>query len=155
VREWKKRTMDLSWNPKTGQYLYVPNDDIGEESQLLVVGSYKIPKMRDGKRLFWEQVYHRVLEKFKPNIVWSYWIQICSFAKEQILSRFTLSYLKTNEIDLYFWVLKSKKHILYTVFSRLDGDAKLPNSFSYLEVPNQFLTEYVQSTVPSSDCVWK
>ncbi len=65
----------------------------------------------------------------------------------QILSKgFTLSYLKTNEIDTLFLTtqIKGNANILYG-FGMLDEDSKLPNSFALLgEVTNnQFLTESI------------
>jgi hypothetical protein len=137
-------------NPKTGQYLYVPNDDMVKAVLGSPNGSYKTyAQTEEGKKVVFSITIPKVLEKSKPNSR----LKSIKLTKQlnasqgQILSKgFTLSYLKTNEIDTLFLTnqIKGNANILYG-FSTLDGDAKLPNSLALLgEVPdNQFLTEYI------------
>lgn len=137
-------------NPKTGQYLYVPNDDMVKAVLGSPNGSYKTyAQTEEGKKVFFSTTIPKVLEKSKPNSR----LKSIKLTKQlnasqgQILSKgFTLSYLKTNEIDTLFLTtqIRGNANILYG-FSMLDGDAKLPNSLALLgEVSdNQFLTEYI------------
>jgi hypothetical protein len=137
-------------NPQSGQYLYVPNDDMVKAILGSPNGSYKTyAQTEEGKKVFFSTTIPKVLEKSKPNSR----LKSIKLTKQlnasqgQILSKgFTLSYLKTNEIDTLFLTtqIKGNANILYG-FSMLDGDAKLPNSLALLgEVSdNQFLTEYI------------
>jgi hypothetical protein len=150
IRGNEKSEFWIYHNPKTGQYLYVPNDDMVKAVLGSPNGSYKTyAQTEEGKKVVFSITIPKVLEKSKPNSR----LKSIKLTKQlnasqgQILSKgFTLSYLKTNEIDTLFLTnqIKGNANILYG-FSTLDGDAKLPNSLALLgEVPdNQFLTEYI------------
>ena len=137
-------------NPTTGQFLYVPNDDMVKGVVGSADGTYKTyAQTEDGNKVVFRTIIPKVSEKSTPNNRLKY-INLSkkiNGSQGQILSKgFTLNYLKTNEIDtLYLSTqIKGNANVLYG-FSMLDGDAKLPNSFAFLgEVPNnQFLTEYI------------
>ncbi|MDZ7896907.1 MAG: hypothetical protein U5N85_02605 [Arcicella sp.] len=146
----EKSELWIYHNPQKGQYLYVPNDDMVKAVLGSPNGIYKTyAQTEDGKKVIFTTKISKVLEKSKPNnrLKSINSNRRINASQGQILSKgFTLSYLKTNEIDTLFLStqIKGNANVLYG-FSMLDGDDKLPNSFALLgEVPNsQFLTEYV------------
>jgi hypothetical protein len=55
-------------NPKTGQYLYVPNDDMVKAVLGSPNGSYKTyAQTEEGKKVVFSITIPKVLEKSKPN----------------------------------------------------------------------------------------
>lgn len=150
VKGNEKSELWVYHNPKTGQFLYVPNDDIVKAVMGSANGVYTVYGQNEiGKKVKFLQTISKVLEHSPKNNLLKRIdkTKTISGAQGKIISDgFTLNYLKTNEIDTLFLTtqIKGNANVLYG-FSRLDGDSKLPNPFALLgEVPNnQFLTEYV------------
>lgn len=145
----EKQEIWIYHNPKNGQFLYIPIDDMLKGVLGAANGNYKIfAQLEDGKTVFWSETIKKVLEKplpnnfLKPNNKSK---KTTSSSQGQLISKgFTLSYLKTNEVDTLYLntQIKGNANVLYG-FSMLDGDAKLPNAFNLLGLvaSNQFLAE--------------
>lgn len=145
----EKQEIWIYHNPKNGQFLYKPNNDMLKGVIGASDGNYKIfAQLENGKTVFWTKNIKKVTEKplpnnfLKPN---NQSKKTTSSSQGQLISKgFTLSYLKTKEVDTLYLntQIKGNANVLYG-FSMLDGDAKLPNAFNLLGLvaSNQFLTE--------------
>ncbi|GAB2630253.1 hypothetical protein GCM10027035_25990 [Emticicia sediminis] len=145
----EKQEIWIYHNPKNGLFLYIPNDEMLKGVLGNNNGNYKIfAQLEDGKTVFWSETIKKVVEKpvtnsfLKPNNKSK---STASTSQGQLISKgFTLSYLKTNEVDTLYLntQIKGNANVLYG-FSMLDGDAKLPNAFNLLGLVanNQFLAE--------------
>lgn len=141
----EKQEIWIYHNPKNGLFLYIPNDEMLKGVLGSNNGNYKIfAQLEDGKTVFWSETIKKVVEKPVPNSFLKPNNKSKSTAGQLISKGFTLSYLKTNEMDTLYLntQIKGNANVLYG-FSMLDGDAKLPNAFNLLGLvaSNQFLAE--------------
>ncbi len=152
VKGNEKSEVWIYHNPKTGQFLYVPNDDMVKSVVGSANGIYTIyAQNENGKKVKFVQTVSKISEQSPKNNLLKRINKTKTITGSQgkiVSEGFTLSYLKTNEIDtLYLSTqIKGNANILYG-FSRLEGDAKLPNAFDLIgQVSNnQFLIEYIST----------
>lgn len=150
VKGNEKSEIWIYHNPQTGQFLYVPNDEMVKAVVGSSNGIYTIyAQNENGKKVKFVQKVPKVLERTSKNNLLKpiNKIKVISGSQGKIVSEgFTLSYLKTNEIDtLYLSTqIKGNANVLYG-FSKLEGDAKLPNTFDFIGQisDRQFITNYI------------
>lgn len=136
-------------NPTNGQYLYVPNDDMVKAVLGTPEGIYTIfTETEKGEKMAIKQKIYQVLEKSdKHKLLKSInQTQKIDGSQGQIIAKgFTLSYLKTAEVDTLFLSTQifGNANILYG-FSLLEGDIKLSHTFNLCGIvpKNQFITHY-------------